>query len=203
MIEDFEYIERADNIQAGVEQTTSAERLDLTVTKEFCDVCEFEDRTAWAVQNFLERDAYREPPYAEASVEQRAEYMREFHDNFNEMSGYSDNLHFSNGMRWNNLGAFSPGSKRIELNARLLNESNPRNLMETIMHESRHAYQDYAVNHPEKVSVDPRTIAIWDYNFKHYISAEYDYEAYYHQPVEADANDFANRMYEQGAQYAP
>ena len=173
----------------------------VTVSRDFCDVDEFESRTSWSVQNFLERDIYREPSYSEASTEQRAEYIKDFHNNFCELSGYSRNLHFSDSMEPNNLGAFDPVTKRIDLNAELLCNANPKEVMETVMHESRHAYQDFAINNPEKVSVNSDTIATWKYNFDHYISPEYDYEAYYYQPIEADANDFAERAFNGGGNH--
>jgi len=171
---------------------------EVVVSQDFCDIDELEGHSAWAVQNFLERDIDREPCYSDASIEQRAEYMKDFHDNFNELSGYSGNLHFSDKMGAYDLGAFNPTTKRIDLNADLLHDSNPEQLMETILHESRHAYQDYAINNPKKVSVDADTISVWKNNFEHYITPELDYEAYFNQPIEADANDFAERMYEQG-----
>lgn len=165
------------------------------VTSEYCDECALEECTTSAVQEFIEADEHRHPPYSEASVEQRAAYMKEFHDNFNEMTGYTNNLHFREGMDPENLGAFNPVTKQIDLNADLLMEDDPQQIMETIMHESRHAYQDFAVNHPEQVSVDEETIKNWENNFTHYIRPEFDFEAYVNQPVEADANDFSERMY--------
>ena len=76
----------------------------VTISRDFCDVDEFESRASWSVQNFLERDTYREPSYSDASIEQRAEYIKDFHNNFCELSGYSGNLHFSDTMATNNLG---------------------------------------------------------------------------------------------------
>ena len=166
---------------------------------EFCDEQILEECATAAVQEFIETDEYRHPPYEEASMEQRAQYMKEFHDNFNEMTGYKNNLHFREGMDPENLGAVNPATKQIDLNADLLKEDDPQLAMETIMHESRHAYQDFAVNHPELVSVDMETIKTWEYNFTHYIRPEFDFEAYVNQPVEADANDFSERMYIDGS----
>lgn len=165
---------------------------------EFCDERALEVCTSSAVQEFIEADEHRLPPYEEASIEQRAEYMKDFHDNFNELTGYTNNLHFREGMEPENLGAFNPVTKQIDLNAELLKEDDSQRVMETIMHESRHAYQDFAINHPELVSVDAETIKEWKDNFTHYIRPEFDFEAYVNQPVEADANDFSERMYYDG-----
>ena len=164
-------------------------------TCEFCDEQALEESTVSAVQKFIEADEHRHPPYEEANVEQRAEYLKEFHEQFNEKTGYTNNLHFRQRMDPENMGAFNPETKQIDLNADLLKDSDAEQVMETIMHESRHAYQDFAVNHPEQVSVDTATIKTWEYNFAHYIKPEFDFEAYVNQPVEADANDFSERMY--------
>lgn len=172
------------------------------MTNEFCDERGLEETTATAVQEFIEADKFRRPPYEEASVEQRAEYMKEFHDSFNEKTGYMNNLHFCEGMNTGNLGAFNPFTKQIDLNVDLLKDADPQEVMETIMHESRHAYQDFAVNHPEQVSVDIETIQTWASNFTYYIRPEYDFEAYENQPVEADANEFSERMFYEGSRYA-
>ena len=168
------------------------------MTCEFCDEQALEENTTSAVREFIKANEYRFPPYEEASVEQRAEYLKEFHEQFNEKTGYTNNLHFRQGMDSENLGAFNPITKQIDLNADLLTEDDTQQVMETIMHESRHAYQDFAVNHPEQVSVDVETIKEWKENFLHYIRPEFDFEAYVNQPVEADANDFAERMYYEG-----
>lgn len=170
----------------------------VNMTCEFCDEVELEECTSNAVQEFLEADENRHPPYEDASVEQRAEYLQEFHEKFNELTGYSNNLHFREGMDPENFGAFNPETKQIDLNADLLKDADAQQVMETIMHESRHAYQDFAINHPEQVSVDAETIAKWEDNFIHYISPEFDFEAYEKQPIEADANDFSERMYGEG-----
>lgn len=200
MIEDLDYLEQATTDRNPESFRDWYSDSPVTMTRDFCDIEEFEDHTTWAVSEFMERDCYREPSYTDASIEQRAEYMLDFHNNFSELSGYSNNLHFSENMSPCNLGAFDPITKRIDLNANLLRDGNPEEVMKTIMHESRHAYQDFAIKHWEegKVSVDEATVRIWKDNFAHYISPEYDFEAYCNQPVEKDANDFADRMYENG-----
>ena len=198
MIEDYNPIEKVPAENCDFLPKNWFSDSSVTVTKDYCDIDEFEEHTTWSVQNFLEQDTYRQPSYADSSIEQRAEYMIDFHNNFCELSGYSDNLHFSDKMKPYNYGAFDPETKEIELNVDLLRDKDPRQVMETIMHETRHAYQDFAINHPDKVSVDQKTIQEWKYNFDHYIPGELDFEAYFNQPVEADANDFAERMYEKG-----
>ena len=197
-MDSFEFFE---NIEQ--DETTPSDLLPMTdspvyMTNEFCDELKLEESTTAAVQEFIEADENRHPPYGEASIEQRAEYLMDFHDRFNEATGYSNNLHFRESMEEGNLGAFNPETKQIDLNANLLKDSDAQEVMETIMHESRHAFQDFAINHPEQVSVDQETIDTWKYNFANYIRPEFDFEAYESQPVEADANEFSEKMYCEG-----
>ncbi|MBN2004295.1 MAG: hypothetical protein JXA21_13150 [Anaerolineae bacterium] len=66
--------------------------------------------------------------------------------------------------------------------------------VDTIVHEGRHAYQDYAVEHPGFVS-DTELVAEWADNFENYLSADlYGYELYASQPVEADAWNYASQV---------
>ena len=190
----LEYIDELDQKQTYSDQIPLSEE-SVFMTCEFCDEQALEESTTTAVKDFIEADEYRKPPYGEASINERAQYLKEFHDNFNELTGYTNNLHFREGMEQAKLGAFNPETKQIDLNEDLLLKDDPQEVMETIMHESRHAYQDFAINHPEQVSVDMETINLWEYNFKHYIRPEFDFEAYVSQPVEADANDFSERMF--------
>ena len=202
MIEDYNPIEEISSKAQDFSPKDYCSEIPEPTTRDFfCDCEEFETHTALAVKDFFEWDVQREPPYAEADIEQRAEYIKEFHDGFALMSGYSDNLCFSE-MEPNNCGAFDSDSKQIDLNTELLHSYNPKDAMITIMHESRHAFQDFAIEHPDMVDVDPAKIKEWEDNFKNYIRPELDIEAYNKQPVEVDAEDFANRMYNIGASYA-
>lgn len=135
MIEELEHLEQIQQ-QETVESCCDWFR-DYTVsTTRDCAIEECENRTSWSLQYFQERDMFREPSYSEASSEQRAEYIRDFHDKFSELSGYSRNLHFSNRMESHNLGAFNPLTKRIDLNVNLLRDADPLQVMEIVMHES-------------------------------------------------------------------
>lgn len=66
--------------------------------------------------------------------------------------------------------------------------------LDTVVHEGRHAFQDYAVNNPGVVS-DTGVVDGWRSNFDNYLRAEdYGMEAYLAQPVEADAWDYAGQI---------
>lgn len=94
------------------------------------------------------------------------------------------------------FGYYSPEDKTITLNTRYV-EANDFNsykeTLDTIVHEGRHAYQDYNMNERE---VHPRggEVNMWRWNEEEcgYKSCDlYGYEMYAMQPVESDARAFA------------
>lgn len=98
------------------------------------------------------------------------------------------------------LGLYDPATGRICINSSQLEPGSrygddPRMMVETCLHEGRHAYQDQAVkgiaDHSDKAQVES-----WRENFKDYITFEENPRAYYSQPVEADARAFAHARYE-------
>ena len=157
----------------------------------FCSDAEFFEKSKITVRNFWEKDKYRDIPYADADFKLRATYMKEFYNSFSELTGARPNLSFCK-MGPRNMGAYNPVNNTITLNRDLLKKENPDKLMSTILHEARHAYQHYSVEHPDRVSVNAETIAEWKENFDYYIRPEYDFNAYVNQPVEVDADCFAN-----------
>ena len=166
----------------------------------FCDEAEFTYKSEFAVKEFFENDFCRDIPYANADTELRAEYIKDFYANYSDASGYNPPLEFKD-MPLNNMGAYNPETNTITLNSKLLENDNPQTTMETILHESRHAFQQYAVDHPWRVTVDSNTIATWEDNFNYYIRPEWDFEAYEKQPLEADANSYAENVMNNGTSY--
>jgi len=65
----------------------------------------------------------------------------------------------------------------------------PFSVMETVAHETRHQYQHYLVEHPDKrpTDISEDQIRTWKENFHNYKRPEDNFEAYRKQPVEADA----------------
>ena len=94
------------------------------------------------------------------------------------------------------LGYYSPVDKTITLNTRYVNDSDfgsYKETLDTLIHEGRHAYQDYNMTERE---VHPRggEVTNWKWNEYEigYLNAElYGYEVYAMQPVETDARAFA------------
>ena len=93
-------------------------------------------------------------------------------------------------------GYYDPNTKAITINSDYINSSaftDYKEVLDTLIHEGRHAYQDYNVNERQ---VHPRNgeIENWKYNEQQtgYLSPEiYGYEFYALQPVESDARAFA------------
>lgn len=94
------------------------------------------------------------------------------------------------------FGYFDPLTKEITINANYIDSNNfhdYKECLDTVIHEGRHAYQDYNVTQRE---VHPRSgeVTNWIKNEHEwgYQSAElFGFEAYEMQPVESDARAFA------------
>lgn len=93
-------------------------------------------------------------------------------------------------------GHFNPEDKSLTINSNYVESSSfsdYREALDTLIHEGRHAYQDYNLNERE---VHPRggEIEKWKYNMFEagYRDARiYGFPAYAMQPVESDASAFA------------
>lgn len=87
------------------------------------------------------------------------------------------------------------GDGYIHLNSDVL--TNPKNFydaLDTILHESRHAFQRLACSNCNVFGVNLNILEQWRTNFKYYISPELDYQLYYNQPVEVDARKYAESV---------
>lgn len=107
-------------------------------------------------------------------------------------------------MRPGEFGAFDPELQRIEINADHVDNPRPAeegrehcwDALDTILHEGRHAYQDWAVRHPG-FHPDEAQVAAWAENQRpgNYIrSATVRPELYRGQPLEADAFAFGESL---------
>lgn len=61
----------------------------------------------------------------------------------------------------------------------------------TLFHEIRHAYQHHASRYPTRFGRDKLTATIWRLNFRNYVQFEQNPVRYYNQPLEVDARQFA------------
>lgn len=97
-------------------------------------------------------------------------------------------------------GYYNPGTNKVYINECYLTVEDGYQVSRTVIHEMRHAYQKYAITHPEKVLASRETIKAWagnqpPFNYKS-TSAGYSFEEYVGQPVEWDAKSFAGQLME-------
>lgn len=99
-------------------------------------------------------------------------------------------------MEYGSLGYFDPITKEITLNSRYVNSNEYvgyKETLDTLIHEGRHAYQDYNMTERE---VHPREgeVNMWKWNEQeigYQVCDLVGWEIYAMQPVEADARAFA------------
>lgn len=137
----------------------------------------------------------KSPKYIEGNIDNRSEMLHALHESFCDSLGTNSTLRFEP-MDNNYMGVHDPDTNTVTLNESLLEDSNPREVIMTDLHEIRHDFQNKAVKMPLSIDIDDAIINIWKENFDNYISPEFDFEAYSKQPVEVDANDFATTVFD-------
>ena len=92
-----------------------------------------------------------------------------------------------------NCRGFEVGNGYLYLhNDYLENPELKEEALNTLLHETRHTFQKAVVNDPASYDIDAETVKRWKNNFRHYLDPEkFGYMRYYTQPVEMDANMFA------------
>lgn len=138
--------------------------------------------------------------FAEKGLEGRCEIALDFYESVKEVMGIDAELCFAN-MPENVCGGYNSETNRIELNSKYLENPNCKELQNTILHESRHAFQQKCIDNPDTVTVKENIIDVWKDNMKNYISPEFDFEAYENQEIEKDANYFADSVMRKGEEY--
>lgn len=138
--------------------------------------------------------------FAEKGLEGRCEIASDFYESVKEIMGIDAELCFAN-MPENVCGGYNSVTNRIELNSRFLEKPDYKDLLNTLLHESRHAFQQKCIDNPESVTVKNNIIDVWKDNMNNYISPEFDFEAYENQEIEKDANYFADSVMRKGEEY--
>jgi hypothetical protein len=98
-------------------------------------------------------------------------------------------------------GAYDSETRKIELGAWGFRDQNPRDLLDTVIHEQLHAlqHQRYTAMHAGRINPhNPQHAQAreWLYNNDHYHAFENGAKAYRHQPLEAHAWDGAGAVME-------
>lgn len=172
---------------------------EIPKNKEVIDVAEMKKGCVDIVRDFCNEGKVEE--FKESDLEQRAEIVLELFDKVKEQMGIGDvELNFTENKDCGSY-EFDPETNKhtIKLNRDYL--ENPdccKDLTETILHESRHAFQEKAVSAPDSVTVKREDINSWKDNMDYYIEPEYDLQAYWDQPIEKDAEGFAKSVVAEG-----
>jgi len=74
-----------------------------------------------------------------------------------------------------------------------LEHDGPQEVVNTLAHEDYHAYQEWAMDHPD-VHPNPEQVEAWRENRENYVSFEEDPVLYREQPIEADAWEYGDRI---------
>lgn len=101
-------------------------------------------------------------------------------------------------MEENTLAGFRPEDYTIALNDYLLTDRSAQSCVYVLLHEFRHCWQyELSRTKPEKLPAELRNKAeTFRENLADYrTSADDGYDAYYTQPIEADARDYAGRHF--------
>lgn len=92
------------------------------------------------------------------------------------------------------VNGYENGDGYLHLHDKYLTEPKLKeDALHTFFHEARHTFQKAAVDNPKLYGVDEKKAEQWEKNLENYLTPEkFGYLRYYMQPVEADANEFAD-----------
>ncbi len=124
------------------------------------------------------------------SMREKQAVLSEFAEKLFEIYGLTDIDVVAEYMDTGTAGYYTWKEKSLHFNMSYLTFDNPlleRDLVDTLLHETRHAVQFAAMDGNNKVGFDDATIIEWVKNSKNYIRAENDPVGYQNQPLEADA----------------
>lgn len=145
----------------------------------------------------LDSPAYNKTVWNQSTIEQRKDILTKYLAELALIYGVtvSPNINFFSGNQ-STRGTYSHSRKMVSINENYLTRSDSYQIMQTVIHEMRHAYQHAAVEDPGSYKVSAETIKRWKDNFANYKSTDdgkTTYSQYVSQPVEYDAKNFAKQ----------
>lgn len=145
----------------------------------------------------LDSPAYNKTVWNQSTIEQRKDILTKYLAELALIYGVtvSPNINFFSGNQ-STRGTYSHSRKMVSINENYLTRSDSYQIMQTVIHEMRHAYQHAAVEEPDSYEVSAETIKQWKDNFANYKSTDdgkTTYSQYVSQPVEYDAKNFAKQ----------
>lgn len=159
---------------------------------ENCEELKFENWTKLELSEKI--DVLNDLESRIAEIEHRPACPVRYDATMGEIEVYGDHV-------YGRMGGYSPDTKDITLNANLLESSDPRvylEVIDTIVHEGRHAYQDYNINvcevHPRHSEVESWAETMGDGKWGYWgdCSTLIGQRLYEQQSVEIDARNFAH-----------
>ena len=134
-----------------------------------------------------------------ASVDERKKILQDYMTAVIAIYGLQ---HVNPNIVWDNertdcYGYYTPSERRVYLSEKVLNGdisyADSYELLGTVAHELRHAYQHEAIENPSAFTVSEETLEAWRNNYPgygQYISYQSDPDGYWNQPIERDARSF-------------
>ena len=145
----------------------------------------------------LDSPPYNKTVWNQSTIEQRKDILTKYLAELALIYGVtvSSNINFYSG-NLSMRGSYSHSRRLVSINEQYLTRSDSYQIMQTMIHEMRHAYQHAAVDDPSSYEVSAETISQWKNNFAYYKSTDdgkTTYSQYVSQPVEYDAKNFAKQ----------
>lgn len=185
------------------------------IEKEIIYDCE----TIGQITSYLESfDSIRYENWAKMSSDEKLSVLREVEDNLADIERRPAMNVVADKMGSGTLGYHDSSSNMICINEDVLISDKPeahRKILDTLIHEGRHAYQHYNVDvqliHESGVEVECWRENFYDSKYQYYQYAGQeiripdsnaftdtsDFRLYYNQPIEVDARDFTSQIIDQ------
>lgn len=150
------------------------------------------------VDSLFDNAYYGEKNWSRATASERKAILNSLKDELNAIYGtnVTADIDYYYGPS-NEYGYYNEVDNMVHINVNSFNTHSREDVMNTVVHEMRHAYQYEVIQNPDQYIVSNDTVKTWENNWYNYISYKPElnnYDAYYGQPIEADAFGFADSV---------
>lgn len=148
-----------------------------------------------AVELIHENPNLKEEAWEHLTAGQRETVLRDLSDKVADIFGVTISRVEFVDMPEKCWGEYTRSDGSIKINREVLSE--PERLkvaIDTLLHETRHAFQYETVNGNITGNVDQETLDEWRCSIDNYIPPSLDLQAYRNQPIEKDARNFASSV---------
>lgn len=152
------------------------------------------------INDLFDSGYFSDERWNSASAEERVQMLNSFKNVLNGIYGINvtADIAFFEGEE-SLCGYYQSSDNKVYLNVNSLTNRSREEVMNTIVHEMRHAYQYQVINDPGSYIVSEETARAWEQNWSDENYITYDpaldnYDDYYNQPLEADAFGFADSI---------